>query len=124
MVAGGGERMSKQQDFFIHQRDLLQLRSDFQERAICHEEKFLLLPDDAIEFLVKGVELGLCFVGIDGFSILHTGCLQRLKDFSNDIDDSKVSYEEFIVDSIYLIESGRPDQVLFEVVFFYDFRYV
>jgi hypothetical protein len=100
-----------------HQHILDTLRSEFADKSHWQEDMFLLSPDDAMAFIQRGMELGLRFVGVDGFSVLHTGCLQLQQAFSNAIDDRDMAYEEFIVDTMNLIQAGSSEGIVFDVVF-------
>jgi hypothetical protein len=104
-------------NFNSHQHILDGLRSEFQAKAHRTEEMFLLSPEVAADFIERGIESGLRLVGIDGFSVLHTGCIQLRQEFSNAIDDCAMSYEEFMVATMDLIQAGSSEEILFDVVF-------
>jgi hypothetical protein len=93
------------------------LRSEFRAKAHMSEDIFLLSPVDAVDFIQRGIDLGLMLAGVDGFITLHTGCLELRWEFSNDIADTEIPYEEFVVSTIDLIQAESSQDVLFDVVF-------
>ena len=96
---------------------LEELRSEFREKVILSDDLFLFSADDAVDFIQRGIELGLMLAGVDGFIKLHTGCLQLRREFCNDMGDGDIPYEEFVDATIDLVRAGSSEDVLFDVVF-------
>jgi hypothetical protein len=99
------------------QRIVDELRTEFQAGAYLSEDRFLLQADDAVAFIHRGIESELRLAGVEGFTLLHTGCVKYQPDFSSDLEDRDVPYEEFVVTTIDLIQAGRSEEMLFDVVF-------
>jgi hypothetical protein len=93
------------------------LRSEFHAGAYWSEEKFLLPADDAVAFIHRGIESGLRLVRVETYTLLHTGCVKYQPDFSSVSEDSDMPYEEFIVNTIDLVQKGSSEETLFDVVF-------
>ncbi len=93
------------------------LRVKFQPAAVEPDRLFLLHTDDAVRLIREASGQGLKLVGVEGFRVWPEGGVQPRQEFSNDIGDVEMSLLQFIERTIELVESGREENVAFEVVF-------
>ncbi len=83
---------------------------------------FVLRPDDAIEFIQRGRELGLTLVGVEGAEIQPNGQLQfsTLKyETSLGLGEcpADMPQQQFVDHTIAVIRSAPADKWVFEVAF-------
>ena len=93
---------------------LKQLEGEFSERFFLIGSTRLLRPADALDFLTKGIQMGLVLEGIEGFNRLASGAIQPAQELSTDILDSDGG--DFVARAVQVIESKLHEDCYFEVV--------
>jgi hypothetical protein len=94
---------------------LNELKLRYAAKAVDPQRLFLLHPADAMEFITEGRNLGLAFLGVDGFWVASTGAVQPEQEMCNDI--AEYHGDDFVGDTMQLIRSYDRPGVLFQVVF-------
>jgi hypothetical protein len=93
---------------------LEELKSAYVSKALAADTLFLLRLEDAIEFILRGNELGLHLLGVEGFRVTSAGGYQPVQEASNDIVD--YAGKDFVEDTIEFVRS-QPVIFWYQVVF-------
>jgi hypothetical protein len=93
------------------------LIAEFRNRAERADDLFLLSATAASDFVQRGRDLNLRLVGVEGFRKTEAGAFQPKQEFSNDLADFVLDNDEFVRNTLELIEKGGAQGLLFQVVF-------
>ena len=93
---------------------LEELKSAYLSKALAGDTLFLLRLEDAVEFIIRGNELGLHLLGVEGFRVTPAGAYQPVQEASNDIVD--YSGKDFVGDTIALVRR-QPATLWYQVAF-------
>ncbi len=93
---------------------LEELKSAYALRALAGNTLFLLRIENAVEFILRGNELGLHLLGVEGFRVTTAGGYQPIQEASNDIMD--YTGKDFVETTIEFVRS-QPANLWYQVVF-------
>jgi hypothetical protein len=82
---------------------LEELKSAYLSKALAGDTLFLLRLEDAVEFILRGNELGLHLLGVEGFRVTEAGAFQPEQEASNDIID--YAGDDFVKETVRFIQS-------------------